>query len=102
MTRVARPVAVLLAVLLGVTKSASAQHYQSDFPPEEWKARWAAVFDKIGNEAVAVVQGVALTNGYQLPRQTNNVSNRRGVAAADDKRRPKRSMPSSAVRFVSR
>ena len=30
-------------------------------------------FDRIGAEAVAVVQGVPLTNGYQLPRQTNSI-----------------------------
>ena len=29
------------------------------------------VFDRIGTDAVAVVQGVPLTNGYQLPRQSN-------------------------------
>jgi Xaa-Pro aminopeptidase len=48
-----------------------AQHYQTDFPAEEFKARWARVFDAIGTEAVAVVQGMPLTNGYQLPRQSN-------------------------------
>ena len=53
--------------------TAGAQHYQSDFPPEEFKARWAAVLDRIGNEAVAVVQGVPLTNGFQLPRQSNSL-----------------------------
>jgi len=25
--------------------------YQSDFPPDEFKARWAKVFDKIGGQA---------------------------------------------------
>ena len=66
--------AILLATLLcGAARPASAQHYQSDFPPEEWKARWAAVLDKIGGEAVAVVQGVPLTNGFQLPRQSNSL-----------------------------
>src|SRR6185503_19894409 len=54
-----------------LASTASAQHYQADFPPDEFKARWAAVFDKIGNEAVAVVQGVSLTSGFQLPRQSN-------------------------------
>jgi len=53
--------------------TAGAQHYQSDFPPEEFRARWAAVLDRIGNEAVAVVQGVPLTNGFQLPRQSNSM-----------------------------
>ncbi len=62
--------ALVLAVGPAVAR---AQHYQADFPPEEWKARWAAVLDRIGNEAVAVVQGVPLTNGYQLPRQTNSL-----------------------------
>jgi len=51
--------------------SAAAQHYQTDFPPEEFKARWAVVFDAIGPEAVAVVQGVSLTNGFMMPRQHN-------------------------------
>jgi Xaa-Pro aminopeptidase len=61
----------LLATAPGA--AARAQHYQPDFPPEEFRARWAAVLDRIGSEAVAVVQGVALTNGYQLPRQTNSI-----------------------------
>ena len=50
----------------------AAQHYQSDFPAEEFRARWNRVFDRIGDQAVAVVQGVPMTNGYQLPRQHNN------------------------------
>jgi Xaa-Pro aminopeptidase len=52
-------------------RPASAQHYQSDFPPEEFKARWAKLLDRIGPDAVAVLQGVSLTNGYQMPRQHN-------------------------------
>ena len=32
------------------------QHYQVDFPPEEFKARWEGVFEQNGDEAVAVVQ----------------------------------------------
>jgi Xaa-Pro aminopeptidase len=51
--------------------SAAAQHYQNDFPPDEFKARWAKVFDRIGPDAVAVLQGVSLTNGYTMPRQHN-------------------------------
>ncbi len=45
--------------------------YQSDFPPAEFKARWQRVFDKIGSEAVAVMQGTPLTSGFSMPRQTN-------------------------------
>jgi Xaa-Pro aminopeptidase len=62
---------LLVAAVLLAPRSAAAQHYQTDFPPEEFKARWAKVFDAIGREAVAVVQGAPLTNGYQLPRQSN-------------------------------
>ncbi|MBI3209680.1 MAG: aminopeptidase P N-terminal domain-containing protein [Candidatus Solibacter usitatus] len=45
--------------------------YQTDFPPEEFRARWVQVFDKIGSESVLVMQGVAQTRGYVMPRQTN-------------------------------
>ena len=51
--------------------SALAQHYQSDFPPQEFQARWSKLFDRIGEEAVAVVQGAPLANGFVVPRQTN-------------------------------
>src|SRR5687767_11749722 len=45
--------------------------YQSDFPPEEFKARWARIYDQIGNNGVAVVQGVGMTPGFIFPRQNN-------------------------------
>jgi|CXWL01.1.fsa_nt_gi Xaa-Pro aminopeptidase len=50
---------------------AMAQHYQTDFPPEEFKARWASVYERIGANAVAVAQGMPLTDGFQFPRQFN-------------------------------
>ena len=37
---------VALLLLGAAAPRASGQHYQADFPPEEFKARWAAVFDK--------------------------------------------------------
>jgi Xaa-Pro aminopeptidase len=49
-----------------------AQHYQTDFPPEEFKARWVRVFDRIGADAVAVIQGAPLATGFNLPRQNNS------------------------------
>ena len=48
-----------------------AQHYQTDFPPEEFKARWQKVFDKIGDQAIAIVQGAPQVSGFNLPRQSN-------------------------------
>jgi Xaa-Pro aminopeptidase len=60
-----------LACLGIAAQPARAQYYQTDFPPEEWKARWQKVYERIGENAVAVVQGMSLTDGYQLPRQLN-------------------------------
>src|SRR5580765_1028210 len=45
--------------------------YQEDFPAEEFRSRWSAIFDQIGSGAVAVVQGVSQTNGFIFPRQSN-------------------------------
>lgn len=46
--------------------------YQSDFPPEEFKARWERVFDKVGSNAVAILQGAPQPGGFIMPRQDNN------------------------------
>jgi Xaa-Pro aminopeptidase len=67
-----RLVPAALAAFAVVARSGLAQHYQADFPPEEFRARWHAVFERIGHDAVAVVQGVPLSNGFQLPRQSNS------------------------------
>jgi Xaa-Pro aminopeptidase len=45
--------------------------YQADFPAEEFRARWARVFEAIGDRAVALVQGAPLVRGFVLPRQVN-------------------------------
>ena len=45
--------------------------YQSDFPPEEFRSRWKAVFEKIGDRAVAIVAGAPKANGFIFPRQSN-------------------------------
>jgi Xaa-Pro aminopeptidase len=45
--------------------------YQTDFPPEEFRARWNTVFDRIGDRGVAIVVGAPSTTGFLVPRQTN-------------------------------
>jgi Xaa-Pro aminopeptidase len=45
--------------------------YQSHFPPEEFKARWQKIFDQVGDRAIAIVAGATQTNGFIMPRQTN-------------------------------
>lgn len=62
---------LVFSLLLPVALFAQTPHYQSHFPPEEFKARWATVFDKIGDKAVAIVQGAPLARGFALPRQSN-------------------------------
>jgi Xaa-Pro aminopeptidase len=64
----------LAATFMGVLVAAAptaAQYYQTDFPSEEFKARHARVFEQIGSNAVAVVQGMPQTEGYTYPRQHN-------------------------------
>jgi Xaa-Pro aminopeptidase len=65
-----RTAALALAAAL-VPSTVAAQYYQTDFPAEEFKARHSQVFQKIGDNAVAVVQGVQQTEGFTLPRQHN-------------------------------
>jgi Xaa-Pro aminopeptidase len=57
--------------LLPIKMLAQTPHYQTHFPPEEFKARWAKVFDQIGDRGVAIVQGVSLARGFAFPRQSN-------------------------------
>ena len=63
---------LLLLLLLPVAAPAQSPHVQSDFPPEEFRARWERLFDRIGDEAVALVQGAPSARGYEYPRQSNN------------------------------
>ena len=44
----------------------------ADFEASEFQARRAQVFDRIGNRAVAVVQGAALPEGFGVFRQAND------------------------------
>ncbi len=68
----------LLALLLAPASSARAQDddqdewdlYQRDFPPEEFTQRRGQVFDKIGNRALAVLQGAPRIRGFGLFRQS--------------------------------
>lgn len=64
-------VATIAAGMLLAGTTADAQYHQTDFPAEEFRGRHAKVFEQIGATGVAVVQGVAQTEGYTLPRQHN-------------------------------
>lgn len=63
---------LLLALAFLPVAAQSALHFQTDFPPDEFQARWAKVYDKIGPNAVALLQGTPFEGGFAFPRQTND------------------------------
>ena len=61
-----------LAFAVLVVSSASTQHYQTDFPAEEFKARHAQVFEQIGDERRRGRSGRATRRkASRFPRQHN-------------------------------
>lgn len=63
---------LLMFLLSGVRAWGQATpYYQPHFPPDEFRARWQKLFDGIGTNAVALVQGGPKARGYNMPRQTN-------------------------------
>lgn len=62
----------VLLVGASIAWAEGAPYHQTDFSPADFKARWSVVFDKIGGQAVAIVQGAPRTNGFIFPRQTND------------------------------
>jgi len=62
----------MLLFLFTFHVTAVANEYQSFFPPEEFKARRAKVFESIGSEAIAIIPGATEAGGYIFPRQTNS------------------------------
>jgi Xaa-Pro aminopeptidase len=79
-----KPLWISLALVLVFAPSSSwAQTlpYQTDFPPEEFQARWKAAFEKIGDQALAIVQGTPKANGFLLPRQSNEFYHLCGIEA---------------------
>ena len=46
--------------------------HQTDFPAEEFRARHAAIFERIGSKAAALVAGAVPAGGFLFPRQSND------------------------------
>ncbi len=73
---------LVAALVVATAGPAAAQHYQTDFPPEEFRARWAKVLDAIGPDAIAIVAGAPLARGFVYPRQTNEFYYLSGIETA--------------------
>ncbi|MAJ52126.1 MAG: hypothetical protein CMB82_11030 [Flammeovirgaceae bacterium] len=46
-------------------------YYQTDFSTSEFETRRSKIFDKIGNNAIALIQGAPSVAGFKIFRQTN-------------------------------
>jgi Xaa-Pro aminopeptidase len=78
-------VVAMLAPLFGTPSPASAQSrpwYQSDFTATEFGERRARVFDAIGSQAIAIVQGASGLPGFSVFRQSNDFYYLCGVESA--------------------
>lgn len=62
---------VLVCVLPVLSLAQGPPLYQTDFSIDEFRARRAKVFDAIGGNAMAIVQGAPSVNGFKVFRQSN-------------------------------
>jgi Xaa-Pro aminopeptidase len=74
--RVPRPrrvVALLVGVIASVAllQGQAVAPFQTDFPAEEFVARRHRVYDAIGPQAIALIQGAPGVDGFKVFRQTN-------------------------------
>ena len=68
----ARALVLALSLAAPLARAQDAPLFTSDFPPEEFAARRAKVYDAIGAEGVALLQGAAAPEGYLRFRQAND------------------------------
>jgi Xaa-Pro aminopeptidase len=61
----------LVVALLSPLAAQDAPLFTTDFPPEEFSARRAKIFDAIGPNALALIQGAPSPPGYVKFRQSN-------------------------------
>lgn len=63
--------AVLLCAGPTPLRAQERHYYQQDFSADELKARRSRIYDAIGNQAIAIVQGAAGVPGFSVFRQSN-------------------------------
>jgi len=71
MMKLSKKMAVIWLLMPALTFAQDDFWYQRDFPKEEFAQRRAKVFEKIGTEAVALLQGAPTVRGFGIFRQNN-------------------------------
>jgi Xaa-Pro aminopeptidase len=66
-----KKITAITALLFTMLTMQSQQLYQSHFPPEEFADRRAKIFEAIGNDAIALIQGAPSVQGFYVFRQSN-------------------------------
>ncbi len=74
--------ACLLLIVPSIGGAQTAHAYQMDFGKEEFAARRAQVYDAIGRQGVAVIQGASGLPGFSVYRQSNEFYYLSGVESA--------------------
>ena len=63
---------IVILILAVIVVSAQEKHYyQTDFSKEEFQARRETIFEQIGNESIAIIQGARGVDDFNVFRQTN-------------------------------
>jgi len=62
---------LLLLIMFTMAIAQGNHHYQIDFSKEEFAQRRSKIFDAIGNNAVALIQGASGLPGFSVFRQSN-------------------------------
>jgi Xaa-Pro aminopeptidase len=78
-----RSVAALFVFLAPLAATAQDRHYyQTDFSADELKSRRARIYEAIGNQAIAIVQGARGLAGFSVFRQSNELYYLTGIESA--------------------
>ena len=63
--------AILFLLFLVSSKAQEKHYYQTDFPKEEFAERRSKIFEAIGNNGIALIQGASGLPGFSVFRQNN-------------------------------
>ena len=73
---------MLLSSTIGGAGAQEKHYYQTDFSKEAFTERRAAIFEKIGKDAIAIVQGAKGTADFNVFRQSNEFYYLTGIETA--------------------